>query len=264
MLYLMKKIRILIILVLLLHVCACAQQTTINRIEVIGNSISDIIPVSAEVEAYVYHSAIDLRGIDVQKKKQNFINLMLPSILIAKFEIEHTRQLVVALVSKREALSNSEEIYLKNLKKTYKCKAISELLSRLKTHPTSIVLAQAAIESGWGTSRFYREANNIFGVWSYSKNEPRIMTSEDRDGEAVFVRKYDSLPESFDSYFKTLARGPYSEFRNTREKTNDVYELIPHLKVYSELGEEYVSRLEGLIKYNKLEQYDDYILNMNK
>ena len=67
----------------------------------------------------------------------------------------------------------------------------------------------------------------------------------------------------FASYFKTLARGPYSEFRNAREKTNDVYELIPHLKVYSELREEYVRRLKQVIKYNRLVQYDEYTLKMN-
>ena len=65
---------------------------------------------------------------------------------------------------------------------------------RLKTHPTSIVLAQAAIESGWGSSRFYKEANNVFGVWSYSENEPRIKAMEDREGKSVYVKKYDVYP----------------------------------------------------------------------
>ena len=188
---------------------------------------------------------------------------MLPSILIAKYEIEQTRFVVLELVNKTEALSNSEEVYLKNLKKSYKCTSNSELLSRLQTHPTSIVIAQAAIESGWGTSRFYKEANNIFGVWSYSKNEARIKASVDRDGKSVYVKKYDSLPKSIASYFKTIARGPYSEFRTVREKTSDVFELIPHLKVYSELREEYVRRLEQLIKYNHLEQFDEYTLKLN-
>ena len=54
------------------------------------------------------------------------------------------------------------------------------------------------------------------------------------------------------------------KFRAEREKTDYVYQLIPHLKVYSELGEEYVERLEELIRYNKLEQYDDYQLNVNE
>jgi len=259
----MKKSYLFTVLVLLVNVCAWAQQNSINRIELTGNSTSDIIPISNMVEAYVYHSAINLSNVDVQQKKQDFINLMLPSILIAKFELEQTRLQVEKLMNKGVALTGLEQNYIDKLQKSYKCKTNSELLSRLQTHPTSIVIAQAAIESGWGTSRFYCEANNIFGVWSYSKAEPRIRASEDREGTAVYVRKYDSLPESFASYFKTLARGPYSEFRNTREKTNDVYELIPHLKVYSELREEYVRRLEQVIKYNHLVQYDEYTLKMN-
>jgi len=259
----MKKSYLLSVLVLIVNICAWAQHNTINRIMITGNSTSNIIPVSHKVEAYVYRSAIDLSGFDVLKKKQDFINLMLPSILIAKFEIEQTRLEVENLMNKSEELTIMEQEYISKLQKMYKCNTNTELLSRLHTHPTSIVLAQAAIESGWGTSRFYCEANNIFGIWSYNKDEPRIKASENRDGTAIYVRKYEALPESFASYFKTLARGPYSEFRDTREKTNDVYELIPHLKVYSELREEYVKRLHQLIKYNHLMQYDEYTLKMN-
>ena len=258
----MKKSYLFGLLILIVSACAFAQHNSIDRIEVIGNETSDIIPVSNNVEAYVYRSAIDLSGLDVQKKKQDFINLMLPSILIAKFELEQTRLQVENIMNKSGELLDADHIYIDKLKKSYKCKTTSELLSRLQTHPTSIVIAQAALESGWGTSRFYCEANNIFGIWSYSISEPRVKASEDREGKAVYVRKYDSLPESFASYFKTLARGPYSEFRNTRKKTNDVYELITHLKVYSELREEYVRRLEQVIKYNHLVQYDSYTLKM--
>ena len=145
----------------------------------------------------------------------------------------------------------------------YKCREINELISKLNTHPTSIVLAQAALESGWGTSRFYREANNLFGVWSYNENESRIKAMEDREGQSVYVRKYDALPESIVSYFKTIARGPYSEFRAAREKISEVSVLISYLEVYSELREEYVKRLDQLIQYNKLEKYDSYRLKMS-
>jgi len=259
----MKKILLLTLLMITLSFSSKAQQNSVKLIEVSGNKTSDILQVSEIVEAYVYQAAIDLSILEVQKKKQAFINLMLPSILIAKHEIEQKRKAVLELVNKTKELSNLEEKYLNDLKKTYKCSTNTDLLSRLRTHPTSIVIAQAAIESGWGTSRFYREANNVFGVWSYSKNEARIKASEDRDGKSVYVKKYDALPKSIASYFKTIARGPYSEFRKERGKTNDVFVLISHLKVYSELREEYVKRLEQLIRYNKLQQYDGYVLKMN-
>ena len=260
----MNKKYFIVVLFMAFSLFLNAQESAIKYIEVYGNQPTDIIKVYQSVEPYVYKSAIDLSRLDVQKKKEAFINLMLPSILIAKKGIEQEYNLVLQLIDKEGTLSKSEISYLNNIKKIYKCDDDTDFLSRLKTHPTSIIIAQAAIESGWGTSRFYKDANNLFGVWSYNVNEPRIQAMETREGKAVYVKKYDSLPESIDSYFKTIARGPYVKFRAEREKTDYVYQLIPHLKVYSELGEEYVERLEELIRYNKLEQYDDYQLNVNE
>ena len=240
-----------------------AQNSVFSYLEISGNLLSDIRPVSNPVNAYVYTKAIDLSVLDVQNKKQAFINIMLPSILIAKHQLEEDRIKVLALEKKGQPLSDEEERYLANLKRDYKCHTSKELLSRLKTHPTSIVLAQAAIESGWGTSRFYKEANNVFGIWSYSENELRIKAMEDREGKSVYVRKYDVLHESIISYFKTIARGPYSEFRTAREKISEVSVLISYLEVYSELREEYVKRLDQLIQYNNFEKYDSYTLKMS-
>ena len=259
----MNKTALISLLLTLFQMVSLAQNSAINLVDISGNLPSDIRPVSNPVNAYVYTKAIDLTGLDVQNKKQAFINLMLPSILIAKYQLEQDRIKVLTLQKKIESLSNEEEQYLFNLKRDYKCHTSKELLSRLKTHPTSIVLAQAAIESGWGTSRFYKEANNIFGVWSYSENESRIKAMEDRGGQSVYVRKYDALPESIVSYFKTIARGPYSKFRAAREKISEVSVLISYLEVYSELREEYVKRLDQLIQYNKFEKYDSYRLKMS-
>ena len=259
----MNKTALISLLLILFQMVSLAQNSAINLVDISGDLPSDIRPVSNPVNAYVYTKAIELTGLDVQNKKQAFINLMLPSILIAKHQLEQDRIKVLALQKKNEPLSDKESNYLEYLKKNYKCKTFKELLSRLKTHPTSIVLAQAAIESGWGTSRFYKEANNIFGVWSYSENESRIKAMEDRGGQSVYVRKYDALPESIVSYFKTIARGPYSEFRAAREKISEVLVLISYLEVYSELREEYVKRLDQLIQYNKFEKYDSYRLKMS-
>ena len=256
----MKK-ALLIVQFLFLSLTTTTAQ--VSYIQLSGTSLNDIKEVNSNVLPYVYLSAIDLTGLEVSVKKQAFINLLLPSILIAKYKIAETRDSVLAIVNSKVPLSTAEDLFLKKLQKKYKSKSTIDLLSRMNTHPTSIVLAQAALESGWGTSRFYREANNIFGVWSYSVNDQRIKASESRDGTSVYVRKYASLPESIESYFKTLARGPYSSFRKQREKTDDVYQLTPHLKVYSELKEEYVQRLERLIRFNDLEQYDTYKLRAN-
>ena len=192
----MKKKALIPLLLIIFQMASIAQNSVLNYIDISGNLPSDIRPISNPVNAYLYTKAIDLSELDVQNKKQAFINLMLPSILIAKHQLEQDRIKVLALENKTEPLSDEEEHYLANLKKDYKCHTYKELLLRLKTHPTSIVLAQAAIESGWGTSRFYKEANNVFGVWSYSENEPRIKAMEDREGKSVYVKKYDDLPKS--------------------------------------------------------------------
>lgn len=259
----MRKYRVLHLFSLFVYYTAYAQNLQVNYTHINGNSVSDIQTVTNSVTPYLYKNSIDLSGLHVPLKKELFIHLMLPSILIAKHEIDQTRSIVRTLIESSKNRTLEEEAYLKELFKTYKCTSTEELLVRLQTHPTSIVIAQAALESGWGTSRFYKQANNIFGVWSYLENEPRIMASETRDGKSVYVKKYETLSESFASYFKTLARGPYKSFRSERIQTKDVFQLIKHLQLYSELREEYVSRLESLIRFNNLEQYDSYTLKVN-
>ncbi len=165
---------------------------------------------------------------------------------------------------KKEKLSTGDNIWLDKLKKTYRTKEPDKLLLRLNDHPTSIVLAQAAIETGWGSSRFFLEANNAFGVWSYDKNEPRIKASEMRDGKAVYVKKYRSLIEAVDDYFITIGRGPYTDFRKHRATTSNVTNLVNHLDTYSEISDEYVKRLHSVIDTNKLQKYDDYVLPERK
>jgi len=260
----MKNIYILPLLILALIACSERELQSLSSIEISGNQVEDIREITERVVPYVYTSAIDLSSLDVQEKKQAFIHLMVPSILIAKHELEQHRKKVLELGTNPHDLSPSDEAYLSALQKKYKCTSHSELLLRLRTHPTSIVIAQAAIESGWGTSRFYKEANNVFGVWSYHENEPRMRASEAREGASVYVKKYGSLPESIASYFQTIARGPYAGFREKRDETNEVFELTPHLLRYSELREVYVERVQELIKYNQLERYDSYLLEGNK
>ncbi|MEA3286556.1 MAG: glucosaminidase domain-containing protein [Candidatus Marinimicrobia bacterium] len=134
--------------------------------------------------------------------------------------------------------------------------------NRLLTHPTSIILAQASIESGWGTSRFFLQGRNLFGVWSFNKNEQRIQTKGTRDGKHMYVKKYSTISESIEDYFKILARGgAYVRFRARRASTNNPYEIIKTLDKYCELREKYVVKLKNQISYNKFEKYDAYELD---
>lgn len=76
------------------------------------------------------------------------------------------------------------------------------------------MLAQAAIESGWGSSRFFREANNVFGIWSYNADESRIKAAESRGDDVIYLRSYPDLSGAIQDYFVSLGRAkPYSAFR---------------------------------------------------
>lgn len=124
-------------------------------------------------------------------------------------------------------------------------------------HPISITLAQAAMESAWGTSRFYREATNIFGVWAYNKNTPRIAAKQKRNGKTIWLRKYTSLEESVRDYYANISKSRvYKKFRELNKKDANVYDLVKELRMYSEKRDVYVKELAQIIRYNKFTKYD--------
>jgi Bax protein len=227
-------------------------------------TFGDIEPINDSiVNAIDYLNPISLSQLSVKEKKQKFIDLLLPVILISKEKYKRELMLVESLSSK-DSLTEVEKEVLAELIKTYKAKDVEDLKIRLKTHPTSVVLAQASIESGWGTSRFFTEANNIFGVWSFNPNDPRIPTLSKRNGKHMYLYKYKTLSESVDDYFKLLAtRAPFEKFRKERAITNNPYKIVEYLNGYSERGEEYVKDLKAQIKYNNFTKYDSYRLNLN-
>ena len=160
-----------------------------------------------------------LSGQTVQEKKQIFLDRVLPVV---------------------------QKVYSQNIKEGK------------YVHPISITLAQAAMESGWGTSRFFKEANNIFGVWSYSKTSKRIAAAQKRNGKTIWLRKYDSLEDSVANYYVNISKGnAYKKFRELNKNTSDIYELVSELKMYSEKRELYSKELAQIIRYNKFTKYDE-------
>ena len=124
-------------------------------------------------------------------------------------------------------------------------------------HPVSITLAQAAMESAWGTSRFYKVANNIFGVWAYNKNTQRIAAKETRNGKTIWLRKYNSLEESVSDYYSNISKSnAYKKFRDLNKKKVSVYKLVKELRMYSEKRDIYTKELAQIIKYNQFIKYD--------
>jgi Bax protein len=213
-----------------------------------------IINLEELAKKYYSKAKVVKKYLTLKEKKENFINEVLPAINQSRKKLLVTYQSILSLQGKK--LSIQDEEYLNLLYQIYRIKEknIKDLLIAVKPHPTSIILAQAILESGWGTSRFYREANNIFGIWSFNSQDERIKVKGDSN---VYLKKYDSFVESVDDYMLMLSRNSqYLDFRKARFGTNDPFELIKHLKNYSELREEYIRRLRIVIKVNDLIRFD--------
>jgi len=174
-------------------------------------------------------------AISVQKKKELFKAAIVPAVNDVYVELMERYQKVA------DAITDGADITeFAALAKGYRAETTEELLMALKPHPRSIAIAQAAMESSWATSRFYREGNNIFGVWSFNENEPRIAAGGKRGDKTIWVKKYDSIEASIRDYYRTLARGnAYKEFRKLKMETSDPYQLVKKLDRYSEKGIEY-------------------------
>ncbi|HEC96618.1 MAG TPA: mannosyl-glycoprotein endo-beta-N-acetylglucosamidase [Nitrospirae bacterium] len=221
-------------------------------------SINDIQTMEFDcdtVKPVVYRSVVSLEGLTVDKRKAAFIKIVLPSILIARNNIEKKRKELLQIrekISRSIALKDSEFSFLSDLSEKYRTNNINELLSRLNTHPPSIILAQAALESGWGSSRFFEEGNNIFGTWTFDNNSGiKAIKSEAR------LSRYDSTLQAVEDYLFNINVGwAYKDFRKKRTDTSHSLQLIKYLDNYSVLREEYVRRLNNVIRSTNLEIYD--------
>ncbi len=193
------------------------------------------------------------KKMSVKTKKERFFYLLAPAV-----EQVH-KELQAEFESVSKDIKESKNIdKITKLKTKYRAKSDEDLLRRLKPHPQSIVLAQAAMESGWATSRFFVKANNVFGMWSSNKNEPRIAAGEKRGGtRTIWLRKFDSIDDSIRAYYRLMAMGrAFGEFRALRVKTDNPHELVKKLDKYSEIGAKYGEELSAVIRYNKLVKYD--------
>ena len=187
----------------------------------------------------------------VQEKKARFISIILP---VAK---EVYADLLTRYQEVAAELETKESDKFDDLKQEYGATNNQELLMALKPHPISITLAQAAMESSWATSRFFREANNIFGVWSFDENDDRIAAGEKRGNKTIWLKKYSSVSAAIQDYYRTVARGKaFVEFRRLNLTTNDPYELVKKLDKYSEKGALYGEELSAIIKFNKFYEHD--------
>lgn len=193
-----------------------------------------------------------IKPLSVQEKKAKFKKMVLKPIQEVHDQLDKDYHEII------EAIRNGEQkLRIEKLKKTYKVTTDEELLLALKPHPVSVALAQAAMESSWGTSRFFTEANNVFGIWSFNKNEPRIAASGQRGEKTIWLKKYKTIKDSVEDYYKNMGRSfAFKEFRKERIASNNPYILVTKLNKYSEKGPEYGKALSSMISYNKFAKYD--------
>lgn len=230
--------------------------TKIEYLEIDVNSLDDIYEREGN---YVYRKInIDLRDFSANKRKEIFIKLLLPSIRIVHKEILNNKKNITILKEKKE-YTEEEKKYLDEIFYRYRVKNMNfeELEKKMIIYPTSIILAQGGIESAWGTSRFFREANNAFGIWSANKNEPRIRAGESRGKFTAHLRKYDSLKETVEDINYLVSRAtPYKKLRELINSGKKPYDVVEGLSVYSEEGSKYVKKIRNTMKTNELMKYD--------
>lgn len=208
---------------------------------------------------------------DIGERKTVFLSLALPLILEANAHIAVERRRLRHVIERRTAgrkIPPDLEDWLVGLATRYKGSAdrLDALLLRVDTVPPSLVLAQAAAESGWGTSRFAVEGNAIFGQWTTSGGEGLVPLGRP-EGETYKVRSFDRLIDSVNAYLLNLnTHRPYRGFRRLRAEMRrageplDGARLTAGLQHYSETGQEYVDLLRGIIRKNRLSALDDATL----
>ncbi len=223
--------------------------------------LEDIIPLKDQlVPPVLYTNSIPLDRLSIEQKKEAFISMMLPSILLAKYKIRLERVKLLKL-SVKSYWSEADRKWLKEKRESYHAKDYVQLYQAMELHPTSLILAQAIVESGWGTSKFFQKANNVFGVWSFDPKDNRIAASEKRGKKRIYLKKYETLVESIHDYLLTISRHQsYQKFRQKRLKSQDPFVLVNYLDKYSEQGDAYIKNLKNIIKSNNLARYDRYRL----
>jgi len=197
------------------------------------------------------------------KRKNLFIQIVLPLIIKENNYIRKDRKKLFHILNKSKN-SKKEKIWLESKFKQFGImqKDLSTLKIRMDEVPVSLAIAQAAKETGWGTSRFAQEGNALFGQWTWSGEGIKPAGADDDSTHKVM--KFKVLQASVKAYHRNLnTHSSYKEFRSVRaelrdeEKKLDSLVLSEYLDKYAETGKEYVKILQQIIRQNKLADFDD-------
>ena len=222
------------------------------------------------------HIPKKMNEINTVDKKNIFISILLPIALRGNELVLEEREFI------KDAISSNDLSQIEYFSKRYKIKDYkkinfaklsvkqveeikSKLLIKVNKIPISMILAQAIIESGWGSSRFAKEGNALFGEWTWQKGIG-IKPQEKLDANYA-VKSFNNISASLNSYILNLNRHEaYNEMRNYRNKkyrNGDPitgYEAANFLSSYAEIGYQYVTKVKDMIKFNKLERFENLVL----
>ena len=215
----------------------------------------------------------------LSNSKKDFVKTLLPlisyqnqNILIERSKLETIK----ISLDDNNTLEKLDIIFLEKISKKYRLKTnnklkyqiVNELLDLVDVIPSSIVLAQAANESGWGTSRFAREFNALFGeyTYDYSKGVVPLLREE---GEKYLVKSFKSIDKSVQSYFNNLnSHYAYSDFREVRKimrqqnNFSNIKLLVNELDSYA-ADKNYIDTINSIIDANKLNKFDSFNYSFN-
>ena len=202
----------------------------------------------------------------VEEKKRMFLATVLPVALYVNEKLAEQRRILIALDAcraKGAALDARSKAWIEAMADLYDtAPKISALLDRVDTVPPSLMLAQAAAESGWGTSRFAKQGNALFGEYTWDKANGMRPAGVDAKAR-IRVRRFDDIVDSVVSYARNLNPHPaYAGFRDARARARaggaqpDSLELAGEFVRYSIRREAYVEDLRAIIRANRLDDFD--------
>jgi len=206
---------------------------------------------------------------DSAKQKEEFVRQMKMLVDKGNDEIRKDREFITTFFAKAvpdafRGLNQQNVGYLINLRNKYGIENLfdrDEYYKRIDVIPTSMAIAQAALESGWGKSRFAREANNLFGHWTYSGIG--LVPQNRAPGKTHMIRVFSSLQKSVNGYMLNLNTNiAYEDFRTKRAKARNAgknytgMEAATTMVHYSELKGEYIKMIKEMIEQNMLAIYD--------